>query len=171
MRFAGRAHKFGAHVDTDVIIPARYLMETRPEQLARHVMEDLDPTFASRVQKGDLIVAGPLFGMGSSREHAPLAIKAAGVAAVIAPTFARIFLRNAINVGLPVIECATLWEAMEDGDELDVDLNEGTIRHLRTGQVHRANPYPEFILGIIRAGGLVPYTKARMADQRGGSAR
>jgi 3-isopropylmalate/(R)-2-methylmalate dehydratase small subunit len=169
MRFIGKVHKFRAHIDTDVIIPARYLMETRPEMLAKKVMEDEDPTFASRVQPGDIIVAGELFGMGSSREHAPIAIKAAGIACVIAPSFARIFLRNAINIGLPVLEVKGVWEAVESGDELEVDLVEGTVRLLRTGAVFRAAPFPDFILGIIRAGGLVNYTKEQLARARAAS--
>lgn len=162
MKLIGRAWKYGPNVDTDVIIPARYLTEFRGEELARHCMEDLDPTFAKEVRPGDLIVAGRSFGIGSSREHAPIAIKSSGVAAVIAPSFARIFHRNAINVGLPVVECEGIDEDVRRGDELEVDLSEGTVLNRRTGRLFRTNPYPDFMLGIIRAGGLVNYTKERL---------
>lgn len=162
MKLIGRAWKYGANVDTDVIIPARYLTEYRPQELARHCMEDLDPTFVKEVRSGDLIVAGRSFGIGSSREHAPVAIKASGIAAVIAPSFARIFHRNAINVGLPVVECEGIDEDVEKGDELDVDLTEGTVLNRRTGRLFRASRYPDFMLGIIAAGGLVPYTRERL---------
>lgn len=166
MKLAGKAWKYGPSVDTDVIIPARYLTEFRAEELAKHCMEDIDPTFAGEVQKGDLIVAGAAFGIGSSREHAPVAIKASGVAAVIAPSFARIFHRNAINVGLPVVECDGIDQDVEKGDEVEVDLTEGTVTNRRTGRVFQASKYPDFMLGIIEAGGLVPYTRERLKAAR-----
>lgn len=162
MKLTGKAWKYGPRVDTDVIIPARYLTEFRAEELAKHCMEDLDPTFVNEVRPGDLIVAGPAFGIGSSREHAPVAIKASGIAAVIAPSFARIFHRNAINVGLPVVECDGIDQDVEKGDELDVDLTAGTVTNRRTGKVFRASKYPDFMLGIIEAGGLVNYTKEKL---------
>lgn len=151
----GKAFKYGANVDTDVIIPARYLNTSSPDELAGHCMEDLDKTFVSRVEKGDMIVAGPNFGCGSSREHAPIAIKAAGVSCVIAPSFARIFYRNAINMGLPILECAEAAEAIQDGDRLDVDFDTGLISDLTTGQSWQARPFPPFIRKIIDAGGLM----------------
>ena len=151
----GKAFKYGANVDTDVIIPARYLNTSSPDELAGHCMEDLDKTFVSRVEKGDMIVAGPNFGCGSSREHAPIAIKAAGVSCVIAPSFARIFYRNAINMGLPILECADAAEAIQDGDRLDVDFDTGLIKDLTTGLSWQARPFPPFIRKIIDAGGLM----------------
>ncbi len=162
MKLVGRAWKYGPNVDTDVIIPARYLTEFRAEELAKHCMEDLDTSFAREVQAGEVIVAGRSFGIGSSREHAPVAIKASGIAAVIAPSFARIFHRNAINVGLPVVECAGIDEDVEKGDEIEVDLTEGTVLNRRTGKLFRASRYPDFMLGIINAGGLVNYTREKL---------
>lgn len=166
MRLTGRVWKFGPHIDTDTIIPARYLAETDTKKLAEHVMETVDPDFAKKVREGDIIVAGPLFGMGSSREHAPIAIKGAGISAVIAPSFARIFQRNAINVGLPVLESASVYEETREGDELEIDLATGSIVNKTTGKTYQASTYPEFMLGIIQAGGLVPYTKQKLAGQR-----
>ncbi len=162
MKLTGRAWKYGSNVDTDVIIPARYLAEYRAEELAKHCMEDLDPTFATEVKPGELIVAGRSFGIGSSREHAPMAIKASGIAAVIAPSFARIFYRNAINVGLPVVECEGIDEDVEKGDELEVDLSAGTVLNRRSGKLFRASQYPDFMLGIVEAGGLVNYTRRKL---------
>ncbi len=162
MKLVGRIWKYGPNVDTDVIIPARYLTEFRAEELAKHCMEDLDSSFVEEVKPGDLIVAGRSFGIGSSREHAPVAIKASGVAAVIAPSFARIFHRNAINVGLPVVECEGIEEDVEKGDELEVDLSEGTVLNRRSGKLFRASRYPDFMLGIINAGGLVNYTREKL---------
>ncbi len=162
MKLTGRAWKYPANVDTDVIIPARYLMEYRAEELAKHCMEDLDPTFVEEVRRGDLIVAGRSFGIGSSREHAPVAIKASGIAAVIAPSYARIFYRNAINVGLPVVECDGIDEDVEKFDEVEIDLTEGTVRNNRTGNSFRFKQYPEFMLNIIQAGGLVNYTREKL---------
>ena len=162
MKLVGKVWKYGANVDTDVIIPARYLAEFRAADLAKHCMEDLDPTFASEVRPGDIIVAGRGFGIGSSREHAPVSIKASGIAAVVAPSFARIFHRNAINVGLPAVECEGIDEDVEKGDEVEVDLTAGTVTNRRTGRVFHASSYPDFMLGIIEAGGLVPYTKENL---------
>ncbi len=162
MKFTGRVWKYGDDVDTDGIIPARYLNVSSPEELARHCMEDVDPTFAAQVQRGDIIVAGENFGCGSSREHAPLAIKGAGVACVIARSFARIFYRNSINVGLPVLECPAAVDEAAPGDRLTVDLEAGTVTNGRTGRTYRTPPFPAFLQQIIRAGGLVPYTQQRM---------
>ncbi|RMF31415.1 MAG: 3-isopropylmalate dehydratase small subunit [Chloroflexi bacterium] len=160
----GRVWKYGNDVDTDVIIPARYLNVSDPAQLAVHCMEDLDPTFARQVQPGDIVVAGENFGAGSSREHAPLALKAAGVGCIIARSFARIFYRNAINIGLPILECPQAVEETETGDVLTVDLEAGTITNHRTGRTYQAPPFPPFVMGIIRAGGLVPYVRRRMQE-------
>lgn len=157
MNAKGKVFKYGANVDTDVIIPARYLNTSDPAELAKHCMEDIDKTFITRVRPGDIIVAGPNFGCGSSREHAPVAIKASGISCVIAPSFARIFYRNSINMGLPIMECAAASEAIADGDELSVDFDTGVINDLTTGQTFQANPFPEFIKNIIAADGLVGY--------------
>jgi 3-isopropylmalate/(R)-2-methylmalate dehydratase small subunit len=154
----GTAWKYGDNVDTDVIIPARYLNVSTAEELACHCMEDVSPGFAGDVRPGDVVVAGENFGCGSSREHAPLAIKGAGVSCVIARSFARIFYRNAINTGLPILECPEAVQETEQGDELRVDLEAGAITNMRTGRTYRTSPFPAFILGIIEAGGLVPYT-------------
>jgi 3-isopropylmalate/(R)-2-methylmalate dehydratase small subunit len=168
MTIRGRAWKYGDNVDTDVIIPARYLSASTAEELAPHCLEDLDDTFASEVQPGDVIVAGENFGSGSSREHAPLAIKGAGVGCVVARSFARIFHRNAINIGLPILEAPAAVDAIEDGHQLDVDLEGGQIRNLSTGEVHRSEPYPPFMLEIVGAGGLVPYTRRQLEQNRPG---
>jgi len=165
MTLRGRVHKYGANVDTDAIIPARYLNINDPGELAQHCMEDIDPDFASRVQLGDVIVATTNFGCGSSREHAPLCIKAAGVSCVIAKSFARIFYRNAINIGLPILECDEAVDGTDAGDELEVDLESGAIRNLTKGATFRAKPYPPFMLELMRAGGLVEYTKERLAGR------
>ena len=167
MTLRGHVHKYGANVDTDAIIPARYLNINEPEELAKHCMEDIDPAFAGRVQAGDVIVATTNFGCGSSREHAPLCIKAAGVSCVIAKSFARIFYRNAINIGLPILECDEAVDGTDAGDELEVELEAGTIRNLTKGATFQAKPYPAFMLELIRAGGLVQYTKARLAGRAG----
>lgn len=151
----GKAFKYGANVDTDVIIPARYLNTSSPDELAAHCMEDIDKTFVERVSTGDMIVAGPNFGCGSSREHAPVAIKAAGVSCVIAPSFARIFYRNAINMGLPILECAEAAAVIRDGDQLDVDFDTGLITDLTLARTFQARPFPPFIRLIIDAGGLM----------------
>jgi 3-isopropylmalate/(R)-2-methylmalate dehydratase small subunit len=158
----GRIWKYGDNIDTDVIIPARYLNMSTPEELAPHCLEDLDKTFASSVQPGDLIVAGDSFGSGSSREHAALAIKGAGIRCVIARSFARIFYRNAINVGLPILECPEAVDRIREGDQLEIDLEGGRIVNRSRDETYQAEPYPPFMLQIIRAGGLVSYTKQRM---------
>ena len=162
----GRVHKYGANVDTDGIIPARYLNLNTAEELAPHCMEDVDAQFAQRVQPGDIIVAETNFGCGSSREHAPLAIRGAGVSCVVAKSFARIFYRNAINLGLPILECPEAVDGSEASDELEVELDTGTVRNLTRGTTFQAKPYPEFMLELVRAGGLVEYTKRRLATQR-----
>lgn len=162
MNSTGSVWKYGDHVDTDVIIPARYLNVSTAEELARHCLEDLDPTFAGAVQAGDVIVAGENFGCGSSREHAPLAIKGAGVKAVVARSFARIFYRNAINVGLPILESGEAVDGIEPGHRVEIDLEMGQIRNQTTGQTYQAEPYPPFMMEIIRAGGLVAYTRRQM---------
>jgi 3-isopropylmalate/(R)-2-methylmalate dehydratase small subunit len=159
----GKVHRLGPNVDTDVIIPARYLTTTDPAELAKHCLEDLDPLFVQRVRPGDIIVAEDNFGSGSSREHAPVAIKGAGVACVVASTFARIFYRNAINVGLPIVECREIVEATRDGDELEVDLVSGKVVNVTRGVTAAAVPFPEFMRSIIDAGGLVPYLRAKLA--------
>ena len=158
----GKVFKYGADVDTDVIIPARYLNVSEPAELAKHCMEDIDKEFVGKVAPGDIIMATTNFGCGSSREHAPLAIKAAGVSCVIAESFARIFFRNAINIGLPLLECAEAVRNTKSGDELEVDLATGTIKNITSGRTFTAKPYPEFMSGLIAAGGLVEYTKARL---------
>ncbi len=158
----GRVHRVGDDVDTDVIIPGRYLALTRPEDLARHVLEDLDPELARRIRPGDVLVAGKNFGCGSSREHAPVALKAAGVGCVIAGSFARIFYRNAINVGLPILECPEAARELEAGAAVSVDLTRGAIRDEGSGREYRAAVFPPFVLEIIRAGGLVPYVRRRL---------
>jgi len=162
MKLTGKVWKYGANVDTDAIIPARYLNVSTPEELARHCMEDVDPEFVQKVQPGDIMVATTNFGCGSSREHAPLAIKGAGVSCVIANTFARIFYRNAINIGLPILECPAAVESTETGQTLEVELETGRIHNLDTGQTFHAKPYPEFMMGVIRAGGLVEYTRKEL---------
>ncbi len=162
MHTGGNTWTYGDNVDTDVIIPARYLNVSTPEELAQHCMEDMDARFAGDVQPGDIIVAGENFGCGSSREHAPLAIKGAGISCVVARSFARIFYRNAINVGLPILECPALVEETEMGDRLTVDLRAGTITNARTGRTYQTSPFPTFIMEIVAAGGLVPYTRAKM---------
>jgi 3-isopropylmalate/(R)-2-methylmalate dehydratase small subunit len=162
MNRAGKVWKYGDNINTDVIIPARYLNVSTSQELARHCLEDLDATFAGEVQPGDVIVAGENFGCGSSREHAPLAIKGAGVSCVVARSFARIFYRNAINVGLPILECPTAATDAENGHQLTIDLEGGQVHNLTTGETYQAEPYPPFMMDIIRAGGLVPYTQQRI---------
>ena len=152
-----KVYKYGANVDTDVIIPARYLNSSDPKELAQHCMEDIDTEFVKKVQKGDIIVADKNFGCGSSREHAPLAIKAAGVSCVIAETFARIFYRNAINIGLPIIECPEAAGGIAAGDEVEVDFDSGVIRNLTKGTQFQGQAFPDFMQKIIAAEGLVNY--------------
>lgn len=163
MPITGTAHKFGDHVDTDVIIPARYLTTSDPTELSRHCMEDIDAEFVGRVKPGDIIVAGRNFGCGSSREHAPIAIKAAGVSVVIAETFARIFYRNALNIGLPIIESKEAAQGISGGDEVEVDLEGGTIRNLTTGADFTFAPLVGAAQDLIKAGGLVELTKQKLA--------
>ncbi len=162
----GRVHKYGADVNTDVIIPARYLSLSEPAELAEHCMEDIDKDFLSRVKSGDIIMAITNFGCVSSREHAPLALKAAGISCVIAKSFARIFFRNAINIGLPLLECEEAVDKTEAGDILEVDLSSGKIKNLTKDMVFTAKPYPDFMAELISIGGLIEYTKKRLADRR-----
>jgi len=160
---AGRAHKYGDHVDTDIIIAARYLVTADADELAQHCMEDGDAEFAKRVKPGDYIVAGENFGCGSSREHAPIAIKASGIECVVAKSFARIFCRNSINIGLPILICPEAVDGTEAGDELEVDLAAGLVRSVTRGKEFRAQPFPAFMLEIVEAGGLIPFTRARLS--------
>lgn len=150
-----KIYKYKDNVDTDVIIPARYLNSFDAKELASHAMADIDPTFASTVEKGDIIVAGQNFGCGSSREHAPIAIKASGVSCVIASTFARIFYRNSINIGLPILECEEAAKDIKDGDTVSVNFDTGVITNDTTGKTYQAEPFPEFIQNIIAKGGLI----------------
>ena len=153
----GRVFKYGDNIDTDVIIPARDLNSTDPSELATHCMVDIDPTFAGRVEAGDIMVGEKNFGCGSSREHAPLAIKASGISCVIAETFARIFFRNAINIGLPIMECPEAAKEIRDGDDVEVNFDTGEIIDRTSGKSYRAQPFPPFMQQIIAAGGLVNY--------------
>ncbi len=155
MKYTGNVIKYGDNIDTDVIIPARYLNTSDHKELASHCMEDIDKTFVSRVNEGDIIVAGHNFGCGSSREHAPIAIKASGISVVIAKSFARIFYRNAINIGLAIVECPEAAENISEGDKVEADLDNGIIRDITTGREFRTEPFPEFIQNIIENGGLV----------------
>ena len=161
MRAQGRVHKYGDHIDTDVIIPARYLATQDEKELASHCMEDIDTSFVQKVQPGDILVAGWNFGCGSSREHAPIAIKASGISCVIAKTFARIFYRNAINIGLAILECPEASEKIQSGDEVAIDFDTGLITNLTKGETYQANPFPAFIKEIIQAGGLMADIKKR----------
>lgn len=163
----GTAHVYGDNVDTDVIIPARYLTSTEPEELAKHCMEDLDPEFCERCSPGDLMVGGRNFGSGSSREHAPLAIKGAGITCIVAESFARIFYRNAINVGLPIVECPGVTADAQPGDQFRVDLDAGRVENLTRGTSYEATAMPEFMRGILDAGGLMPWVKRQMAGGNG----
>ena len=160
MLFEGKVIKYGDNVDTDVIIPARYLNTIDKKELASHCMEDLDATFTSRVTDGDTMVAGFNFGCGSSREHAPIAIKESGISLVIAKSFARIFYRNSINIGLPIIECPEAVDAISEGDKLKADMDAGVIYNLTTGDEYKADPFPPFIQEIISTGGLIESIKA-----------
>ncbi len=159
MKVQGKVIKYGNNVDTDVIIPARYLNTSDPKELAAHCMEDLDPGFVKKVQKGDIMVAGKNFGCGSSREHAPIAIKASGISCIIAETFARIFYRNAINIGLPIVECPEAARDISDGDVVEADFDTGTIVNKTKGRSYKGVPFPEFMQEIIRAEGLVGYIR------------
>jgi len=162
LKLKGTVHKYGANVDTDAIIPARYLNVSQPAELARHCMEDMDPQFTNRVKAGDIMVATTNFGCGSSREHAPLAIKASGISCIIAKSFARIFFRNAINIGLPLLECAEAVDNTDAGNFLEVDLSSGKIKNLSSGITFTAEPYPDFMAELISAGGLIEHTKKRL---------
>lgn len=159
MQFKGTVHRYGRDVDTDVIIPARYLTTSEPSELAKHCMEDLDKEFVNKVEQGDIIVADENFGCGSSREHAPIAIKASGIDVVIAKSFARIFYRNSINTGLAILECPEAVDAISDGDTVSVDTDTGTITNETTGAVFTAQPFPPFIADIIEQGGLLNRTR------------
>ena len=159
----GKAWRYGDNVDTDVIIPARYLTTTDPGDLASHALEDLDPNFATQVEPGDVVVAGENFGCGSSREHAAICLKAAGVSAVVAGSFARIFFRNAINTGLPIFVSPEAVRDTSNGDEVEVDLERGVVINVTRNQEYQAEPLPEFVMDIVRAGGLVGWVKQRVA--------
>ena len=165
MILKGQVHKYGANVDTDVIIPARFLNVSEPAELAKHCMEDIDPDFVKKMKQGDIIVADSNFGCGSSREHAPLSIKSAGISCVIAKSFARIFFRNAINIGLPLLECTECAEQIKEGDKLEVDLSTGKVVNLSSGKEFTSSPYPEFMSDLINSGGLVEYTRNRLAKR------
>ena len=159
----GRSHKFGDHIDTDVIIPARYLVTTDPKELGEHCMEGVDPDFPKKVSPGDVIVAGRNFGCGSSREHAPVAIKGCGIACVVAESFARIFYRNALNIGLPIVECPEAAKAIGDGEEVEVDLDAGVVRSVTQGKEWRFAPLTGIARELLEAGGLVPLVKKKLA--------
>ncbi len=164
MKVKGKVFRYQNNVDTDVIIPARYLNTSDPKELAAHCMEDIDPDFVKNVKPGDIIVADRNFGCGSSREHAPIAIKASGISCVIASTFARIFYRNAINIGLPILECEQAVKGIEAGDEVEVDFDAGIIRNLTKGTAFKARPFPEFMKKIMAADGLVNYITDKYKD-------
>lgn len=159
MKVTGKVFKYGDNVDTDVIIPARYLNTSVHKELAAHCMEDIDKDFVNKVEEGDFIVANKNFGCGSSREHAPIAIKAAGVSCVIASTFARIFYRNAINIGLPILECDEAVMAIDNGDKLEVDFSTGVIKNLTKNEEYKGEPFPEFMQNIIDNDGLIGYIR------------
>ena len=163
----GKVFKYGDNVDTDVIIPARYLNAPSPAELAQHCMEDIDPEYTKNVKPGDIMVGGWNFGCGSSREHAPVAIQASGAACVIAVSFARIFYRNAINIGFPILECPEAAEAIANGDTVSVDFSTGVIKNETSGATYQAAAFPGFINGIIKNGGLLSYLKARQDAQEG----
>ncbi len=162
----GTVHKYGADFDTDAIIPGRYLNLSTVEDVARHCMEDVDPDFLTRVRPGDIVVATTNFGCGSSREHAPMGIKAAGISCVIAKNFARIFFRNSIDIGLPLLECEEAVDNTEDGDQLEIDLSTGEIKNQTRKMTFTAKPYPDFMAELISDGGLIEHTKKRLASRR-----
>ena len=164
MKAHGKVFKYGDNVDTDVIIPARYLNTSKADELAEHCMEDIDASFVSKVKNGDIIVADRNFGCGSSREHAPLAIKTAGVSCVIAATFARIFYRNSINIGLPILECPEAVSGIAAGDEVEVDFDTGAIVNITNGKIFQAQPFPPFMQEIIKSGGLINQLKTKLAN-------
>jgi len=165
MKIRGKIWKFGDNIDTDAIIPARYLNTSDPKELAKHVMEDADKDFPTKVKQGDIIIAGKNFGCGSSREHAPIAIKAAGIQAVVAKSFARIFFRNAFNIGLPIFEVKDLTDEADEGDEIEIDMDSGKIMNLTKGKNYETNPIPSFMQDLIKAGGLVEWTKKRLKTE------
>ncbi len=162
IQIEGTVHRYGDNVDTDVIIPARYLNTSSHEELAAHCMEDIDKDFVKKVQKGDVMVGGKNFGCGSSREHAPIAIKASGISCVIAASFARIFYRNAINIGLAILECPEAAAEIQNGDEVKVDVTTGVITDVTTGKTYQAEPFPPFIQNIISSGGLLKTISERL---------
>jgi 3-isopropylmalate/(R)-2-methylmalate dehydratase small subunit len=162
--FKGIVHKFGDHVDTDQIISAKYLITTDAQELGKHCMESVDEQFSSKVKPGDIMTAGVNFGCGSSREHAPLSIKGVGVSVIIAESFARIFFRNCINIGMPIIEQPQAAKEIKPGDQLEVDLDKGVIKNLTQNKTYQAAPFPEFMQQIVNAGGLMSYVKKRLAE-------
>jgi 3-isopropylmalate/(R)-2-methylmalate dehydratase small subunit len=164
-KVSGKVFKYGDDVNTDVIIPARYMNTHDPKHLAAHCMEDIDKDFVTNMKPGDVIVAGKNFGCGSSREHAPISIKYAGVGCVIAKTFARIFYRNCINMGLPIMECPEAAEELQAGDEIEINFDEGTITNKINGKVYKAHPFPPFMKSLIEAGGLMNYAKKKLAEK------
>jgi 3-isopropylmalate/(R)-2-methylmalate dehydratase small subunit len=163
----GKVWKFGNDIDTDIIIPGRYLVLRDEKELAEHVMEGTDPDFYKKVDDGDIIVAGKNFGCGSSREHAPIALKGAGISAVVAESFARIFYRNSINVGLPLIEAKDISSQVSEGDEIEIDVENGFLKNLNTGKEIRIKSLPEFMMGILQQGGLIPFLKENLDDIKG----
>ncbi len=167
MIYQGKVHKYGRDIDTDVIIPARYLNTSDPKELGKHALEGLDTEFINKVSPGDMLVAEENFGCGSSREHAPIAIKAAGITCVIAKSFARIFYRNSINMGLPILECPEAVDGIKFGDKVEVDTNKGVIMNLTTGDIFKATPFPDFIQEIMKKDGLINYLKDKLGS--GGS--
>jgi 3-isopropylmalate dehydratase small subunit len=169
MNFRGAAWKLGDHIDTDVIIPARYLVTADPKVLAPHCFEDLDPALAGKIRAGDIIVAGENFGQGSSREHAPIAIKGLGVSCIIAKSYARIFFRNAFNIGLPLFECQDLHQVTESGDTIAVEQATGRITNEKRNSTHQAAPLPEFMRRLVEAGGIIEYVRQKVAAGKAGS--
>ena len=164
MIYKGKAWKFGDDIDTDAIIPARYLNTSDPEELAKHCMEDADPEFVNKMNKGDIIVAGENFGSGSSREHAPIAIKACGVSCVIAKSFARIFFRNSFNIGLPILEAPQAVDEIEEGDELEVNFQTGEIKNLTKNKIYQSQPIPDFMQELVKKGGLLNYVVEKVKE-------
>ena len=164
-KIKGRVWKFGDDIDTDIIIPGRYLVLTDENELAKHAMEGLDPEFYSKTKEGDIILAGKNFGCGSSREHAPIALKAAGISAVVAESFARIFYRNAINVGLPLLESEKISSSFDEGEEIELDMDKGVLKNERTGKEYKVKKLPEFMLEILNNGGLIPYLKEKLKEE------
>lgn len=162
MELSGRAWKFGDNIDTDVIYPAQYLVSFEPQEAAKHAMEGIEPSFSTKIERGDIIIGGRNFGCGSAREQAPLALKYAGIGAVLAESFARTFYRNAINVGLPVLAIPGISNAVSPGDKITVELTKGLVHNLSTGKELKTNPLPEFVFNIIKAGGAVPYYKEKL---------